>query len=108
VTIPLPPELNEPIDNGSRLEPYWREWCAMGDFLREERGLQDGLEYLIGDKFLNFLIGADVSEAADFAREILRVFTADQMKPYFKKLMRTREPQSLARTRYARELLLGK
>jgi hypothetical protein len=101
-------QIFEPIDNGSRLTPYWKEWCAMGAFLRDERGLMDGLEYLIGEKFLNFIIHADPLEEADFASEICRVFTVEQMAPYFKKLLRTRQPQMLARIHRARLLLLGK
>ena len=78
----------------------------MGKFLSEERGLTAGLEYLIGEKFLNFIIRADPAEEADFAREIRRVFAAEQMKPYLKALLRTRAPRILARIHKARRLLL--
>lgn len=80
----------------------------MGAFLRDERGLTDGLEYLIGEKFLNFIIQANPLEEADFAREIRRVFTSEQMAQYFKTLLRTRQPRVLAQIHRARLMLLGK
>jgi hypothetical protein len=97
----------KPSDWGARLWPIWREWAAMGEFLRDDRGLAAGLEYLIGEKFLGCM-PSDIPEELDFAREIQGVFTAEQMEPYFKKLMRTRQPQELARRRRARRLLLGR
>ena len=100
----FPPELSEPIDNGSRLQPYWREWCDMGEFLRDERGLEEGLEYLIRHKFLDCIHPGSKDEA-DFASEIRRVFTREQMEPYLKALLRTRQPQELALRRRARLLL---
>jgi len=51
---------------------------------------------------------SDTPEELDFAHEIQRVFTAEQMEPYFRKLMRTRQPGELARRRKARRLLLGR
>ena len=77
----------------------------MGKFLSEERGLKEGLEYLIRHKFLDCVQSGSQDEA-DFAREIRRTFTAEQMKPYFKTLLRTRQPQDLARIHKARRLLL--
>ena len=77
----------------------------MGKFLSEQRGLPDGLDYLIRHKFLDCVQSGSADEA-DFAREIRRTFTAEQMKPYFKILLRTRQPQDLVRIRRARRLLL--
>ena len=81
----------------------------MGEFLRDERGLADGLDYLIGEKFINYLKGNPADEErVEFAKSIKLVFTPDQMIPFFRKNMRSRRFGSLETVRSARMLLLGK
>ena len=83
------------------------DWCEAARGVEDGYGIEKAMGYLIGEKFLTCMT-SDIPETLDFAHEIQRVFTAEQMEPYFKKLMRIRQPQELARRRRARRLLLGK
>ncbi len=52
----------------SEQHKIWNEQCEAAEGIEDEFGTQKALEYLVGDKFLNFLEAAETD--ADFRAEI--------------------------------------
>jgi hypothetical protein len=74
---------------------FWREQCAATWPIRDRFGVQNALEYLIGEKFLNFMQAAatepeTATELPGFAAEIRQVFTAAEIAEYLGQLQRRR------------------
>jgi hypothetical protein len=91
---------------------FWREQCAATRQIRARFGLQNALDYLIGEKLLNFMTATETEpEAAaallNFAAEVRHLFTAAEIAEYFDQLQRRRviarqEPQRLPELRQRR------
>ena len=73
----------------------WIDQCAATEGIRERFGLQDALNYLIGEKLFSFLHAAErdplfAAEMPAFIGEIRRLFTAQEIHNYLDHLERTR------------------
>jgi hypothetical protein len=73
----------------------WIEQCDATEDIRERFGLQNALDYLIGEKLFNFVQAAEqqpefAAELPDFVSEIHRLFTTAQIHEYLDYLERSR------------------
>ena len=73
----------------------WIDQCAATEGIREKFGLEDALNYLIGEKLFSFLHAAErdplfAAEVPAFIDEIQRLFTAQEIRDYLDHLERTR------------------
>ena len=73
----------------------WIEQCEATEGIRERFGLQDALDYLIGEKLFHFVQASEkhpelTAELPAFVAEIQRLFTAEQIRQYLDHLQRTR------------------
>jgi hypothetical protein len=76
-------------------QKIWIDQCAATEGIRERFGLEDALNYLIGEKLFSFLHAAErdplfVAEVPAFIDEIRRLFTAREIHDYLDHLERTR------------------
>ncbi len=74
----------------------WKEQCAAARQVEDELGTQKALEYLIGEKFLNFLEAAETdaefrAEVPAFVAEIKTIFETWQLTEYLE-VARQSEP----------------
>jgi hypothetical protein len=74
----------------------WKNQCAAARHIENEFGTQKALEYLIGEKFLNFLESAETdaefrAEIPAFVAEIKSIFEAWQLAQYLE-VARQSEP----------------
>ncbi len=65
----------------------WIEQCEATEGIRERYGLDDALNYLIGEKLFHFVQAAEqhpefAAELPAFVAEIQRLFTASQIRNY--------------------------
>lgn len=65
----------------------WKEQCEAARGIEDEFGTQKALEYLVGDKFLNFLEAAETdadfrAEIPAFVAEIKTIFERWQLAQY--------------------------
>ena len=65
----------------------WIDQCAATEGIREKFGLEDSLNYLIGEKLFSFLHAAErdplfATEVPVFIGEIQRLFTAQEIRDY--------------------------
>ena len=73
----------------------WIDQSAATEGIRERFGLDDALNYLIGEKLFSFLHAAErdhlfAAEVPAFIGEIRRLFTAQEIRDYLDHLERTR------------------
>jgi hypothetical protein len=73
----------------------WVEQCAATEGIRERFGLEDALDYLIGEKLFNFVMAAErdpnfAAELPAFVAEIRRLFAAEQIREYLDHLEHTK------------------
>ena len=73
----------------------WVEQCAATENIRENFGLMNALDYLIGEKLFSFLHAAErdplfAAEVPAFIDEIRRLFTAREIRDYLDHLERTK------------------
>lgn len=73
----------------------WIEQCAAADDIRERFGLENALDYLIGEKLLSFLQASEqhpefAAELPTFVAEIRRLFSSTEIHPYLDHLERTK------------------
>lgn len=73
----------------------WIEQCAATEDIREQFGMKNALDYLIGEKLFAFVEAAE--KDADFARElpafvaaIRRLFSAEEIRSYLDYLERAK------------------
>lgn len=73
----------------------WMDQCEAAEGIRDHFGLENALEYLIGEKLFSFLMVSE--QDADFAREIpafvdeiRRIFTAAEIRDYLDHLERAK------------------
>lgn len=73
----------------------WIDQCAAAEDIRESFGLENALDYLIGEKLFTFLMASEqdpefAAEVPAFVDEIRRVFTAAEIGAYLDHLERTK------------------
>lgn len=78
------------------LHKIWVEQCEAAEQIEGAFGTQKALDYLVGEKFLNYLEAADASaefraEIPDFVAEIKRIFERWQLAQYLE-VARDSEP----------------
>ena len=73
----------------------WIEPCAATEGIRKPFGLEDALDYLIGEKLFSFVMATE--QHPDFARElpafvaeIRRLFASEEIRDYLDRLERTK------------------
>ena len=83
--------------NSSPIEFHkiWIDQCAATEGIREKFGIEDALNYLIGEKLFSFLHAAErdplfAAEVPAFIDEIRRLFPAQEILDYLDPLERTR------------------
>ena len=81
---------------GDAMKPsrIWVEQCNAARDIEHEFGVPDALNYLIGEKFLNFLEAAETDsdfreELPAFASEIKAIFASWQLAAYLEKARQT-------------------
>jgi hypothetical protein len=72
----------------------WVEQCAATEDIREHFGLENALDYLIGEKLFSFVIAAEqhpdfARELPDFVAEIRRLFASEEIRDYLDHLEHT-------------------
>ena len=65
----------------------WIDQCAATEDIRESFGLEDALDYLIGEKLFTFLMASEqdagfAAEVPAFVNEIRRIFTHEEIRTY--------------------------
>jgi hypothetical protein len=73
----------------------WIDQCDATQDIRERFGLQDALDYLIGEKLFTFLMASErdpqfAAEIPAFIDEIRRIFTSEETRTYLDRLERTK------------------
>ncbi len=73
----------------------WIEQCAATEDIREAFGLENALDYLIGEKLFTFLLISErdpafATELPAFVAEIRRLFSAAEMHEYLDHLERAK------------------
>jgi hypothetical protein len=73
----------------------WIEQCEATETIRERFGLQNALDYLIGEKLFYFVAAAEqhpefAAELPHFLNQIRRIFTAQQIHNYLDDLERAK------------------
>src|SRR4051794_18850954 len=83
-------------EGGAEMEPWktWIEQCEAARRVEDEFGTQKALDYLVGEKFLNFLEAAEThaefrSEIPPFVAEIKTIFEPWQLAQYLEKARQT-------------------
>ena len=72
----------------------WIDQCDATEDIRESFGLEDALDYLIGEKLFTFLMASErdpqfAAEVPVFVDEIRRIFTGSEIRDYLDHLERT-------------------
>ena len=85
-----------------QFQRVWVDQCAAAQRVKEHFGLADALDYLIGEKLLNFAQVAEVRaefmhELPDFLQGIRAVFSLEETGQYASKLECRRPLSSLQR-----------
>jgi hypothetical protein len=73
----------------------WIDQCEATEGIRDHFGLEDALDYLIGEKLFTFLMASErdshfAAEVPAFVAEILRIFTAAEIRDYLDHLERSK------------------
>jgi hypothetical protein len=73
----------------------WIEQCAATEAIRERFGLQNALDYLIGEKIFSFVGASErdpafAAELPAFVAEVRRLFAAEEIRQYLDHLERTK------------------
>lgn len=76
-------------------QKIWIEQCAATEDIREHFGLEDALDYLIGEKLFSFVMAAEqhpefATELPAFVAEIRRLFAAGEIRQYLDHLEHTK------------------
>ena len=69
----------------------WREQCEAAKTLQDRYGLERALDYLIGEKLMNFVEAAEerpefVQELPAFVAEVRTLFAPEELRSYFDRL----------------------
>ena len=81
--------------SSSELHKIWIEQCAATEDIRGRFGLENALDYLIGEKLFSFVMASErdpdfAAELPAFIAEIRRIFTAEEIRAYLDHLARTK------------------
>jgi hypothetical protein len=93
---PYPDRKVSTLSSPSRqFHKIWIEQCAATEGIREHFGLEDALDYLIGEKLFNFVMAAEqnpefAAELPTFVAEIRRLFAAEEIRDYLDHLEHTK------------------
>ena len=73
----------------------WIDQCAAAEGIRGHFGLENALDYLIGEKLFMFLMASEqdphfAAELPEFVDEIQRIFKAAKIRDYLDHLERTK------------------
>lgn len=73
----------------------WIDQCTVSEDIRERFGLQNALDYLIGEKLFTFVMASEqdpefAAELPAFVAEIRRLFAAGEVREYLNHLERTK------------------
>jgi hypothetical protein len=73
----------------------WIDQCAATEDIRSHFGLENALDYLIGEKLFTFLLVSErdpqfAAEVPAFVAQIRRIFTAIEIREYLDHLERTK------------------
>src|SRR5271165_6986572 len=93
---------NRPLDidekrgrdmTGHRFQDIWKEQCEAARSVRDQYGVVSALDYLIGEKLLNFAEAAVTrpefaQELPRFVAEVRSVFSAEEIRHYLNHLER--------------------
>ena len=79
----------------TELHKIWIEQCAATEDIREAFGLENALDYLIGEKLFTFLMVSErdpafATELPAFVAEIRRLFSAGEIHEYLHHLERAK------------------
>ena len=83
------------MSSGSiQFHKMWIEQCEASEGIRKHFGLQNALDYLVGEKLFHFVQAAEqhpefAAELSAFVAEIQRLFTAGQIREYLDELEKT-------------------
>jgi len=71
----------------------WREQCAAAKTIQARYGVESALDYLVGEKLMNFVETAEkradfVQELPAFVAEVRKLFTANEIRGGFDRLER--------------------
>src|SRR2546428_10754943 len=77
------------------LHKIWMEQCAAAENIRERFGLENALDYLIGEKLFSFVTASEqdpefAAELPAFIAEIRRLFSTGDIREYLDRLQRTK------------------
>jgi hypothetical protein len=86
-----------------QFERVWIEQCQAARRVKEHFGLADALDYLIGEKLLNFAEVAEqraefMDELSDFLQEIRAVFSLEETSEYAARLESARPLSAFQRS----------
>jgi len=95
------------------LHKIWMEQCAAAENIRHRFGLENALDYLIGEKLFSFVTASEqhpdfAAELPAFVAEIRRLFTAAQIPGAHQVPRPTRARPGNGRRRSRRRTLAGK
>jgi hypothetical protein len=73
----------------------WIDQCAATEGIRDHFGLEDALDYLVGEKLFTFVMASErdndfAAEVPAFVQEIRRIFTPMEIRDYLDHLERTK------------------
>jgi len=73
----------------------WIDQCAATEGIRAQHGLENAVDYLVGEKLFAFLMASEqdelfAQEIPAFVAEIRRLFTPDEIQTYLDHLERTK------------------
>jgi hypothetical protein len=82
-------------DPSVEFHKIWIDQCAATEDIRENFGLKNALDYLIGEKLLTYLMASEedpkfAGEIPAFVHEIRRIFTGSEIREYLDHLERTK------------------
>jgi hypothetical protein len=82
-------------NSSTEFHKIWIEQCAATEDIRESFGLNNALDYLIGEKLFAFVTASEqdpdfAAELPAFVTAIRRLFTAGEIREYLDHLERTK------------------
>jgi hypothetical protein len=80
-------------DSTIEFHKIWIDQCSATEGIRDQFGLQNALDYLIGEKLFTFLMVSErdkdfAAELPSFVAAIRSIFTPDEMRAYLDQLDR--------------------
>ena len=81
--------------SSTQFHKIWIEQCAASEDIRQQFGLKNALDYLIGEKLFTFVMASEqdsefAAELPVFVAAIRRLFAAQEIREYLDHLERTK------------------